>query len=266
MIRYEFLVAGINMIFLFPEKIKVPDNFLPFLLTIPSYGESSPSTPEMVLEVTIQSSDFVADFFMNQPQKRRGQDNRYWYRVFMSEQTFTDFATYGHWLNFFRFEELLLPYKRIILHASAILYDGKAYLFVAPSGGGKSTQAKNWEDCYGSEILNGDKVILELGKDRILAHGSPVAGSSKIYKKKEAPLAGIFVIKKSDHNQLTPVKGFHKLLILYNAAVKSMQDDKINETLLDELRVIADRIPLYHFYCTKGRSAARELHRILFGD
>ncbi|MCQ2507468.1 MAG: hypothetical protein MJ097_01610 [Dorea sp.] len=266
MMKYEFLVAGIHMIFLVPEMLDVPDNFQPFLIPTIPYEATSDSTPEMVLEVTIQSSDHAADPFLDQPQKKKDREGPPYYQMRMTRESFRSFASCGHWLNYLKFGEMLLPYKRVILHASAILYDGKAYLFVAPSGGGKSTQAEIWRRCYGSEILNGDKVILNLSEEEITVYGSPVAGSSGIYQNRSAPLGAIFVIKKAAFNRLFPIQGFHRLLVLYNAAVKSVKDDKINECLLDELREISDKIPLYHYYCTNGRSAARDLHNELFGD
>lgn len=42
------------------------------------------------------------------------------------------------------FNKKILKYNAIFLHSSAILYKGKAYLFSADSGVGKSTHTKLW--------------------------------------------------------------------------------------------------------------------------
>ena len=55
--------------------------------------------------------------------------------------------------------DALLPYGRILFHGAAILWRGRAWIFTANSGTGKTTQYMLWKLCFGSEIkiLNGDK-------------------------------------------------------------------------------------------------------------
>ena len=55
----------------------------------------------------------------------------------------------------------LFPEKdSFILHASYVVRDGKALLFSAPSGTGKSTQAEFWHTRRGCDIINGHIVSL----------------------------------------------------------------------------------------------------------
>ncbi|PWM48932.1 MAG: hypothetical protein DBX62_01245 [Clostridia bacterium] len=109
----------------------------------------------------------------------------------------TSFARNANWLLYLAMERPLLKYGRIVVHASAVIYGGEAYLFSAPSGGGKSTQADIWHDKRGAEILNGDKVILRPTHGGVIAYGSPIAGSSGIYVNKSAPVRAICMIDKA---------------------------------------------------------------------
>lgn len=180
------------------------------------------------------------------------------------EQYFDEFCTNGNWLPSMMLERLMMPHGRIFLHASAVIWEGKAYLFVAPSGGGKSTQAALWES-QGAEILNGDKVILAREKDEWMAYGGPVAGSSQIYKDKHATVAAIMVIRKKKHNQLIRMSQREAFLNLYSNAVKSNWDQTFNCRLLDMIEPIAKQTPIYYLDCTPDLCAVDYVHSKLKG-
>ena len=71
-------------------------------------------------------------------------------------------AVVGYWL-----EERGRP----ILHASGVVIDGRAWLFAAPSGGGKSGLAA-WLAATGCELLGDDVVALEAAESGWRAHPS----------------------------------------------------------------------------------------------
>ena len=60
------------------------------------------------------------------------------------------------------FGSQLLMHDGLYLHASAVELDGKAYLFSADSGVGKSTHTRLWQQLHGSKarIINDDKPAL----------------------------------------------------------------------------------------------------------
>ncbi len=269
MMEYRFLVAGVNLFLRSPVPLLVPDNFRPFQL--PTDFDMTDYRPGMVIEVTIQSSETAADGSFGQLQKKEmktqtSQEDFLWQKLPLKSSLELDgFAHSGHWLNYIRFADLMLKFGRPILHASAVIWEGKAWLFMAASGGGKSTQANYFRDCFGCQILNGDKVILECRENEILAFGSPVAGSSGIYRNESAPLGGVFVLKKAGENRLESVSGFQRLLTLYCNAVKSWKEEKNNEELLDLLKQVAESVPVWQFSCTNSPDAARFLGQQLTG-
>ena len=159
------------------------------------------------------------------------------------------FAQNANWLLYLAPERPLLHYGRLILHASAVLYEGEAYLFTAPSGGGKSTQAAIWEDVMHAQVINGDKVILHDDGTRLVAYGSPIAGSSGIYRDICAPVAVIAQLEKGEKNIVTPLTMQERCLLLYGEAVKSDWDTDFNRHLLQ----LAARCPQRAEYVRRRR-------------
>lgn len=185
-------------------------------------------------------------------------------RLGIPKDFFDKFCQNGNWLPILAIERLFLPLGRVVLHASAVIWEEAAYLFVAKSGGGKSTQAALWESC-GAEVLNGDKVVIAKEKDTWYAYGSPVAGSSGIYKNKCAPLAAIFMVQKSDENRITPLSKRESFLRLYSNAKKSEWDQEFNCRLLDILEGAAMQIPTLQLECTPDKHAVHCTQRYVKG-
>ena len=91
----------------------------------------------------------------------------------------------------------LLPLKnKIVAHGVALKYKNNGYLFVAPSGTGKTTHTNLWKRYLGKEveIINGDKPILEFAPSGIILHSNPWCGKEGIYTKTSAPLKAICII------------------------------------------------------------------------
>ena len=53
--------------------------------------------------------------------------------------------------------ESMLGYDTLLMHGAVIAVGNKAWLFTAPSGTGKSTQAELWERYRNAEQINGDR-------------------------------------------------------------------------------------------------------------
>lgn len=102
--------------------------------------------------------------------------------------------------------DALLPFRRCVFHGVAFIWRGRAYIFSAPSGTGKSTQYVLWKLLYGDEIriLNGDKPILEFrDSGEIWVHPSPWVGKECMGRKESAPLGGIIYLVQGRDNVIT---------------------------------------------------------------
>ena len=255
---YDFLIADLLMRVQATEELQIPDNFQPFLTT---------SGPERKADILLEIQFRLVDAdSLQRAEKIHWRDGEYIVcqepagrgtpcRLFLPPDFQEDFSRQGQWLNYIPMERLLLPFGRVILHASAVIYQGKAFLFSARSGGGKSTHAALWQEHFGGQILNGDKVILYAGEQGLMACGSPVAGSSQIYVPKCIPLAAVFLLKKAPHNRLLPVSQREAVLALYSETVKSARDPEFNSRVLDCVLSLKKETEVYLLECLPHKSA-----------
>lgn len=98
-------------------------------------------------------------------------------------------------------ERVLYGAGMYLFHCSYIDIGGKAVLFSAPSGGGKTTQALLWERYGGATMVNGDRAVLEETEGGYVAHGLPIAGSSGVFLNRSLPVKAVFVVKKAPENR-----------------------------------------------------------------
>ena len=98
----------------------------------------------------------------------------------------------------------LLSFNGLMLHSSAVEYEGKAYLFSGPSGMGKSTHTRLWQKTFGSsaKVFNDDKPALRRLDDGWFAYGTPWCGKDDININLKVPLAGICFLKRAETNSI----------------------------------------------------------------
>ena len=255
---YDFLIADLLMRISCPEELHIPENFQPFLITSCLDRKADillEITFQLVNAETLQRAEKIhwnnGEYIVCQEPAGRGTPCR----LFLPPAFREDFCRQGQWLRYIPLERLLLPYGRVLLHASAVDYQGKALLFSAPSGGGKSTHAALWQKHCGAQILNGDKVILYAGENGPMASGGPVAGTSGIYIPKSIPLAAVFMLRKAGYNHVRPLSQREAVLGLYGEAVKSARDARFNSDLLDCILAMKKDIPVYLLECLPHESA-----------
>lgn len=252
---YDFLISELLLRLRSPRKLTIPDNFQPFLVDC-----AANQNPEILLDILFEPAPVLSEgllrfdkgkFIAMQESAGRGQPCR----LFLPPSFADTFCQHGSWLNCFSLERMLLQWGRLILHASAVLYQGKAYVFCAPSGTGKSTHAALWENYFGAKVLNGDKVVLYATEQGVMASGSPVAGSSEIYCKDTAPVAAVYLLKQGPKNIITPVSRRTATLSLYALAVKSENDPDFNRQLLDLAVSIEKQLKIFSLECLPDKSA-----------
>lgn len=98
----------------------------------------------------------------------------------------------------------LLRFSGLMLHASAVEVDGRAYLFSAPSGTGKSTHTKLWQEMFGEKarVFNDDKPALRYLDGKWYAYGTPWCGKDGININMRAPIGGICFLQQADKNEI----------------------------------------------------------------
>lgn len=153
--------------------------------------------------------------------------------------------------------EKLPAYDRLVFHGAAVAVDGQAYLFAAPSGTGKTTHIRLWQQRLGDAVtvINGDKPILHIREDGVTVYGSPWAGKERWQTNSAAPLKAICLLEQGPDNRIKRVPAGEHLLRLLRQLYRPVEPDAAAKTLL-LLDRLAD-IPLYHLTCTISEEAAR---------
>lgn len=260
--RYDLIIAGLHFRICSPFFLNLPEYFRPFLVT-----EVFPAEPDV--NINVEAEDLQKDKWLQDTilQSFYWDHGKSIYRLesklnpvqitLVIPQEFRErFAQNANWLLYLAPERPLLHYGRLILHASAVIYHERAYLFTAPSGGGKSTQAKIWEQTLHAQVINGDKVVLHNNGSDLIAYGSPIAGTSGIYRNICAPVAAIVQLEKGLENTITPLTMRDRYLLLYGEAVKSDWDANFNRSLLQLAASYLQRTEYVQLRCVPDHSAA----------
>ena len=162
-------------------------------------------------------------------------------------------------------EDVLLRHFGLLLHASFIRCQGKAVLFSAPCGTGKSTQAELWEKYEGADIINGDRAGLRRLGCGWAAFGLPYAGSSGIYRNESAPLAAVILLRQAKENRLRKLKALEAFPDLYREVTVHRWDRKFVSESTELLLQLLQEIPVYLLECRPDQEAVQLVRDEIFG-
>ena len=150
----------------------------------------------------------------------------------------------------------LLPRDRLVLHASCVVWGGKAYAFLAPSGVGKTTHARLWEQRLPdtARILNGDRLLVHVTADGARAYGNPWRGKEGFGYVGDAPLGGLFFLTRADRSSCEPLSAIEALPYLLRAT--SFPPDAASRLcVLSLLERLTATTPLFRLYATPSVDA-----------
>ena len=152
----------------------------------------------------------------------------------------------------------LLNFNGMVLHSSAIEYNGKAYLFSGPSGMGKSTHTRLWQSLYGDavQVFNDDKPALRRLEDGWFAYGTPWCGKDGINQNKKVPLGGICFLKRGKENKIRRLDSKEAMQNILWQTTRKLKDPKKMMALLDLVDKLVREIPIFELECTKEIDAA----------
>ena len=164
------------------------------------------------------------------------------------------------------FYKELLKFDGFRLHASAVVVDGRAYLFSADSGTGKSTHTNLWLKLFGDSayILNDDKPALRMIDGVWYAFGTPWSGKHDISVNSEVPIAGIAMIERGENNEIFLYKGKNAVydLFVQTNRPKAME---YRIKLLDLLDKLMTQVPIWKLKCNMEPEAAIVAHEAMSG-
>ena len=166
--------------------------------------------------------------------------------------------------NFYR---QLLKHDGFLLHSSAVVVDGKAYLFSAACGTGKSTHTKLWLKVFGDRayILNDDKPALRLEDGQWYAYGTPWSGKHDLSTNIRVPVGGICFLKRGEENVIRPFGG-SKAVFSFLEQTARPAGANLRAMMMDLLSKLVEQVPIWQLECNMDPQAAVVSYEAMSGE
>ena len=150
----------------------------------------------------------------------------------------------------------MLGYDAVVFHGSVLAYEGRAYLFTALSGTGKTTHSRLWlKNIPGCHILNGDKPLLRVTAEGVFACGTPWQGKEGYGRNEILPLEAICILERDSRNHIEPVSFREGMNTLIQQTNRPGETALLLKTL-DLIGKIGGGVKLYRLGCNMEDEAA----------
>ena len=160
-----------------------------------------------------------------------------------------------------------LDKNTLLTHASAVINQGKAYLFLGKSGTGKSTHASLWvKHLPGTELLNDDNPAVRIIGGTLYAYGTPWSGKTACYKSLRFPVGGMVRLFQAPVNRFRRQEGADAFVAIYPGCSVIASDKRLRDGLYDTLARLAGMVTVGTMECRPDEEAARVCHRALAGN
>ena len=170
--------------------------------------------------------------------------------------------------------EKLVAYDVLLMHGSALCMDGKAVIFTAPSGTGKSTHTRLWREMFddGSGriwMINDDKPLLRIRDEEVQVFGTPWDGKHHLSRNASAPLKAIVRLERGKENRLMTMGAATAFQLLFRQAFASSNTDTMRKIADLEKKLLINAglagIGFYRLVCNMEPEAALIAWKGIFG-
>lgn len=146
----------------------------------------------------------------------------------------------------------------VLFHAAVVSYKSKGYMFIGPSGTGKSTHARLWRQYIaGVELVKDDNPVVRIDDDgHVAVYGSPWSGKTPCYLNVDYRLGGIVRLSQAPYNRISRLRGIAAYTALRPSISGKRWDKKIADGLHETENELTKKIPVWHMECLPDREAA----------
>ena len=147
----------------------------------------------------------------------------------------------------------------VLFHAAVVSHEGRGYMFLGPSGTGKSTHARLWmKYIENTALVNDDNPVVRIGDDGSAAvFGSPWSGKTPCYRPVHYALGGIVLLRQAPCNKIRRLSGVEAYAALVASISGKRWDERIADGLHHSEQVLAATIPTWHLECLPDEEAAK---------
>jgi len=164
-----------------------------------------------------------------------------------------------------------IPKQTAALHASVIVYNNQAILFLGESGTGKSTHAALWlKHIPGCSLLNDDSPVIRIELNEKMeptpfVYGSPWSGKGRCYLSQRHPVAAIVRLEQHKTNHLTSLNKLEAFGALFPSFPPAFQqDDYFEGEICRIISSIIKTTPVFHFLCLPDKDAAELIKNTVY--
>lgn len=156
--------------------------------------------------------------------------------------------------------------KVVPIHASTIVKDTEAVLFLGESGTGKSTHTRLWlqyiENTY---LLNDDAPLLRIENDKIFVCGSPWSGKTHCYQQEIVPLKAIVRLSQYPENKISRSNKLNSIGVIHPSFPPFLAYDELfSEEIISYIDKILKDTSVYELKCRPDRIAAEVAYDIIY--
>ncbi len=176
--------------------------------------------------------------------------------------------------------EQMLDFDTILMHGSVIGVGGQAFMFTAASGVGKTTRTQWWlQQVPDSYIINGDKPLLHITDNEVIACGTPWSGKENLNADRSAPLRGIILLERLEENlsenvpkggtdikySLQKVTFLDAFAMLLQQTYRPTSSTLMSKTL-SLLKKIGENVPIYRYCCSLEDTDMLKIYKAIAGE
>lgn len=154
-------------------------------------------------------------------------------------------------------------FKCLFLHASQVSINETGIVFSAPSGVGKTTQAKLWKRYMGADIVCNDRTLMRKKEGVWKTYGYPIDGSEPVRSAAINQLGCIVMLKQGPENRATRLGPGRAVRVLMEQAVLDCWNVQARVDVMELILEMLREIPVYELVCTPDERAVEELRNIL---
>ena len=153
------------------------------------------------------------------------------------------------------FRNRILIHNGLVVHGSAVLYKNECIMFSAPSGTGKSTQARLWEKLMDAVVINDDHPAVMLIDKEPVVYGTPWAGEKRKFINVNAPLKAVVILKQSPKNLIQRLQ-LHEIISLFlPRCFLPYYDNQFMKKAMDLFELMFVKAPVYLLNCRPDKEA-----------
>ena len=145
------------------------------------------------------------------------------------------------------------------MHASVVVHERRAYLFLGHSGTGKSTHARQWlAEYHWAYLLNDDNPVLRFDDDgQLWVYGTPWSGKTPCYRNERAHVAALVQLEQAPQNEILPLTPSQRYAYMLSSCSGLKVVHEAMDGIHDTISRIVLQTPMAKLRCLPDKAAAR---------